>query len=43
MCRKIRCDGKSWNFFGFWAELNKEQNLFKISRHLESYNTYMEH
>jgi len=23
MCRKIRCDGKSWNFFGFRFELNK--------------------
>ena len=23
MCHKIRCDGKSWKFFGFQVELNK--------------------
>jgi len=28
MCRKIRCDGKSWNLFGFWVELNKALVLF---------------
>ena len=23
MCRKIRCDGKSWKLFAFWGELNR--------------------
>ena len=33
MCRKIRCDGKSWKDFGFWSELNKayERQRYLIS------------
>ena len=28
MCRKIRCDGKSWKLFIFWGELNKAEAFF---------------
>jgi len=31
MCRKIRCDDKSWKLFSFWGKLNKA--YAKLSTH----------
>ena len=38
MCLKIRCDGKSWKVFGFWAEVNKSVVYFVVQRNHKDRN-----
>jgi len=35
MCHKIRCDGESWNLFGFQVELNEAVDMQHNQTHYE--------